>query len=48
MVQYQGLSDDNATATNMTNLCSQGLFANITRLLNGGDQTISNATVTLK
>lgn len=47
MVQYQGLSDDNATATNMTNLCSQGLFANITRL-DGRDQTISNATVTLK
>ena len=47
MVQYQGLSDDDMTnTTNMTNHCSLGLFANITRFHNSGE--ISNATVTLK
>ena len=47
MVQYQGLSDENATATNMTNKCKSDLFADITDHY-GVDQTISNATVTLK
>ena len=51
MVQYEGLSDDNTTAnttaTNMTNRCSPGLFADITRL-HGSDQNISSATATLK